>query len=462
MLDLIQQQGIPFSYQPLSYHDQRVAGLPAKYKNLPTEVAYPLNLLLYNIHGFPLISDEQFEVIAAMKYTIVNWYWELPDVPQKWLPQFERPDEIWVASKFVQNTFQRYASCRVHVVPPAIVVPVSSDVKRERFNLPPDRYIFLFTFNSASSFGRKNPGGIIEAFKMAFGQSDSDGPLLVFKTHNLELFPQLYNEFQQKVTEIGGILINENYTRQQLNNLMACADSFISLHRAEGFGLGMAEAMYLGKPVIGTNYSANTDFMNDENSYLVDYHLRMISEEDHAYQPAHPDVYESGLHWAEPDIDQAATYMQYLVENPGEGQAKGQIAARYIRANYNPEYIGQLIKTKLLERFQEVGLPNTIAGRRIMRRKNRNERTTMRDDFVKQLQEFDELVHIATDTMPVIGPIKRLLTRLKSLGQVQAAEREIFQHLLDYTNLVSDQLADYEIQLNQLENKLAKIEMRNE
>ncbi len=96
------------------------------------------------------------------------------------------------------------------------------------------------------------------------------------------------------------MLLTDHYTRLETNDLMACADCYVSLHRAEGFGLGLAEAMYLGKPAIATNYSGNVDFMTPENSYLVEYRLRKVVAEDHIYNPYGATVYKPGFLWADP------------------------------------------------------------------------------------------------------------------------------------------------------------------
>jgi glycosyltransferase involved in cell wall biosynthesis len=153
------------------------------------------------------------------------------------------------------------------------------------------------------------------------------------------------------VAHVGGILLEEPYSRRQIDGLMHCADAYISLHRAEGFGLGMAEAMYLGKPVIATNYSGNIDYMTAENSYPVRYHLRPIAEEDHRYQPdpGSRAVYEPGQLWAEPDVTDAASWMEHLYHHQDEGRNRGQRAAAEIRRFCSPDVVGQLIDARLQE-----------------------------------------------------------------------------------------------------------------
>lgn len=188
---------------------------------------------------------------------------------------------------------------------------------------------------------------MIEAFSRAFGRPEPNGPLLVLKAHHLGMFPELQEALRLAMARVGGILLEESYTREQMNSLLNCVDAYVSLHRSEGFGLGMAESMYLGKPVIGTYYSANTDFMTPENSYCVGYRLRPIVAQDHHFFPECARVYELGQLWAEPDIRQAALWMKYLYEHPDKGAQRGQLAVADIRSYCSPDVVAELIKGRL-------------------------------------------------------------------------------------------------------------------
>ena len=108
-----------------------------------------------------------------------------------------------------------------------------------------------------------------------------------------------------------------------MNALFASIDSYVALHRSEGLGLGMAQAMYLGKPVIGTGYSGNLEFMNSENSLLVNYTMTELEEDSGPY--------ERGTHWAAPDVEHAATLMRWVYENRAASSAWGARAAQGIR-----------------------------------------------------------------------------------------------------------------------------------
>jgi glycosyltransferase involved in cell wall biosynthesis len=135
------------------------------------------------------------------------------------------------------------------------------------------------------------------------------------------------------------IVIDDLFTDNEIKNLVRCCDSFVSLHRSEGFGRGMAEAMLLGKPVVATGYSGNLDFMNERNSCLVRYHLVDVPEG--AYPQAQGQV------WAEPDIDHAVFHMLKLVDDRDCGRALGEIASRHIRTHFSNRAIGLKYKRRV-------------------------------------------------------------------------------------------------------------------
>lgn len=340
-LDAVRTAEIPYHLIPYSLHE-------TKEVKAATQHPYPITMLYYNINIMQRLNKMKFEEITGRKYSIAFWFWELPSVPEQYQVQLERLDEVWVAARYVQNALLQVTNKPVHVVPLPIHVELPQTFGRADYDIPADRYTFLFSFSAASGFSRKNPWGVIDAYKRAFGYGNQkNAPLLIIKTNSTSSFPKAAEKLRAAVAKVGGILIEDSYTRTQVNGLMACTDAYISLHRAEGFGLTLAEAMYLGKPVIGTHYSAPVDFMNYRNSYPVRLYLRQITHEDHIDQPGYEHFYEPGRIWAEPDIDHAAEYMHYLYENQEAGREQGKRAASSIRTHLNNELIGRIIKDRL-------------------------------------------------------------------------------------------------------------------
>ena len=286
---------------------------------------YDISIIHLNPPEMPLAFENIPPHATKNAYTIGFWYWELPVFPDHWLPMFHAVDEVWVASRYTQSVLRQKSPVPVHHMPLPINIQTSKRKTRADFALPEDRFIFLFSFSATSSIGRKNPFTVIEAFRRAFGEDNANGPLLVIKAHHLSSHfgKSLAGPLHQAMEKIGGVCINYNFSRQDMNDFMDTCDCFVSLHRAEGFGLHLAEAMALGKPVIATAFSGNMDFMTQANSYGVDYLLRTITAADHQFSNLFQKVYPDELVWAEPDIDHAAKLMRHVYDHQAEAKRVG-------------------------------------------------------------------------------------------------------------------------------------------
>lgn len=266
----------------------------------------------YNVNLFHLNPPELALAYMTMdkdtwkdKYNIAFWLWELEEFPEEWLPSLALVDEIWTPADFVTNNFRKVTDKPVVTIPYPMSAPVKSEYDRSYFGLAEDCFLFLTMYDCNSTMERKNPLGSIEAFKMAFDGNDlSVG--LVIKVNN----PQQkdLDKIRNLIAGYNNVtLIAKTVSKLEVNSLIRCCDVFVSLHRAEGYGLPMAEAMVLGRVVIGTNWSANTEFMNSDNSCPVDYTIVKL-EDDYV-------MYKKGSHWAQPDVSQASRYMIRLVSD---------------------------------------------------------------------------------------------------------------------------------------------------
>jgi glycosyltransferase involved in cell wall biosynthesis len=210
--------------------------------------------------------------------------------------------------------------------------------------LPEKAFLFLYVFDFGSHLERKNPMAAIEAFSKAFELSD-DRVRLVIKVSYADKRKSDFN----KLLEIASkdpriIIINKILSREEMYGLINSCDSYISLHRSEGFGLGMAEAMYLGKPVIGTAYSGNMDFMNVENSYLVDYTLSSVPE------GAYP--FWQNQVWADPDIESAAQGMAKIFDDIEFRLSIAEKGQKTIKEKHSFDYVGSLMSARLDEIYK--------------------------------------------------------------------------------------------------------------
>jgi len=187
---------------------------------------------------------------------------------------------------------------------------------------------------------RKNPWATIEAFRRAFPNFE-DRVGLVIKCHYGESHLEKFSLLQKLAEQDPRIIILDRLlSREEMYGLQSVCDAYVSLHRSEGFGLGMAECMALGKPVIGTGYSGNLEFMDNENSCLVDYTLIPV-------KPGQYIDYEPGWMWADPDVGHAAEYMVRLFEDPHYRHRISARAAADMAARYNRQVVGQIINDRL-------------------------------------------------------------------------------------------------------------------
>jgi len=250
------------------------------------------------------------------------WAWEIPEVPPDWRPALACVDQVWVPSRFTAATLELLLPGRVRVVPPplGLVPPVASNKKRAAFGLPAEAVVVLVSFNLASSFARKNPFAAIAAFRTAF--ADRRDRILVLKVSHPEHALADFLRLTQATQAPNIRVLSELLSPEDSHALTACADIVLSLHRGEGFGLVLAEAMLLGKPVIATGWSGNTGFMDRSNAALVDYRLIPARDDRWVYR---------GL-WAEPDVAQAASLLRTLADDAAQRTALGERARTSVLA----------------------------------------------------------------------------------------------------------------------------------
>ncbi|HTX33301.1 MAG TPA: glycosyltransferase [Solirubrobacteraceae bacterium] len=308
-----------------------------------------------NDHGFELICVNPDELPAFMEQMgesyfrgprIGVWGWETDRIPPRWGPAFELLDEIWVYSSFMADNIGAVSPVPVVALPPAVRPPAEGG-EPLRLGVP-EGFLFLFAFDYLSTIQRKNPIGLINAFKLAF--KPGEGPQLLIKTFNAPLRPLVEEELLWAADGRPDIhVVDRSLTNEQRDALMATCDCYVSLHRSEGFGLTPCEAMALGKPVIATAYSGNLDFMNEENSLLVSYEITRVGADCEIYPP--------DGRWADPDLEQAAELMRQVYENPAASARMGERARADVRRMLSPEATGGAMRRRLEELGRGVSPP---------------------------------------------------------------------------------------------------------
>ena len=271
---------------------------------------------------------------------VAYWYWELEELPAAWHDDMQWPDEVWAPTAFLAETYRKVVKVPVVPMLPGVEVPPFARQSRDRFGLPEGRFLFLFSFDMNSMIARKNPHAVLAAFRRAFAPTDAAH--LVLKVSRGFNRPEELAQLQIAAAGASVTILNAVLTRGDTLALLDLADCYASLHRAEGLGLGLAESMLLGKPVIATNYSGNTDFMTPDTAYLVDYDL----------VPVGPgvDPYPEHALWAEARVGHAARLMRQVFDDPAAAKATGERGRRHAAAVLDPSKFAE----KMLARLAEV------------------------------------------------------------------------------------------------------------
>lgn len=303
-----------------------------------------LNVSTYNLDGLPnfigCLKPEELDET----YNVFYGNWEYPDLPAATKHLLNAFDEVWAPSQFSFEQYSRSLKVPVFYVPMAVTVSPSEGMDRTDFQLPTKSFIFLFTFDYFSWVSRKHPRAAVDAFLLAFPLGN-EPVSLVIKTKNV------HSNDHDNILEWEAVknlaasdprirVIEKEMEDHAVHDLMRCCDAYVSLHRAEGFGFSVAEAMLLGKPAICTNYSGNTEFTLAENSLPVNYDLVPVDSED---------VKKLGLEtvWAEPDVDHAAAQMRALFHSETLYKNLSRAGANFIAERYSLESVGQKIKERL-------------------------------------------------------------------------------------------------------------------
>lgn len=293
--------------------------------NLPPTEIYRL---IYS-HGAEFFSQT---------YNIAYAPWELDAWASELAFCFDFIDEVWGISEYTTECFSKSLKCPVYHMPLSIDVPEISDVDIfEKYSIPKNKFAFLLMFDLNSSIHRKNPYAAYEAFSSAFPSDEN--VILIVKTMGEPTEPKEKIFFEKLRKDPRVFIVFDTLAKSEVNALISQVDCYVSLHRAEGFGRIMAEAMLLGTSVIATKYSGNLDFMNDSNSYLVDYNLIKIDPSEYHY------VYDN--YWADPIVRSASKYMREVFCDFEASRRKSVAAVETIEKFFSNQSNGERMLNRL-------------------------------------------------------------------------------------------------------------------
>ena len=335
MITAIEAAGIPCA--TVSY--DRTSSRQRQPAERVIDAPYRYNLLLITPDQLPYFVEDVGLGFFADHYNIGLWYWETDVLTPRQISSFAWVDEVWGATKYLCDVFDAYDRVPVRYVPVPLVFedPQIIDGDRERLGLD-DRFTVLFSFDFLSVVERKNPMGLIEAYCKAF--EPTDGARLILKGINGEMFPDKLEQLLDVIADRPDIDLWDTYlsARDRLA-LVKLADCYASLHRSEGLGLTMAEAMALGTPVVATAYSGNLDFMDDTTALLVPGTEVLIGD-------GH--LYPADGHWMEPDLEVAAAHLRRLFEDAELREQIGRDSSEAL-SGFSVERVAGLISARLEE-----------------------------------------------------------------------------------------------------------------
>jgi glycosyltransferase involved in cell wall biosynthesis len=291
-------------------------------------------LLAMNADNVQNIHHLMEPTLLYDKHRIGLFFWELPVFPTIWSNAFDVLDEIWVSSRYVADGMKSITKKPINIMPlPIPLNDLDKNDSRKALGLPSNRLIYLVNFDFNSFPHRKNPLAAVRAFIDAFPETSGFSPILIVKCHGANNREKYLPELQAVISSRSNVmLIDRVMSRSDMLQLQAAIDVYVSLHRSEGFGLNLAECMAAGKLVIGTGFSGNVDFMNEQNSILVDYDMQQVREGEY--------VEWQGQWWANPRHDDAVSALRLASSSSEMRSRLGEAARQFIKSELSYKEVG--------------------------------------------------------------------------------------------------------------------------
>ena len=278
-------------------------------------------------------------------YNIIVPAWELPKYPAVWAEQLGRFDEVWALSRFIQQSLA-VSGVASHLIGQAVELEGGPILPRRWFGIRESAFVLLNLFDVSSYPSRKNPQAVLALLERIRRDDPYRDVQLVLKVKDVE---RPADEWAATIADDPQVtVIATPLDTLGVRSLYMACDCFVSLHRSEGFGRGLAEAMALGRLALGTGWSGNVDFMTDSNSLLVGHSLVKLAPKQYPHW--------QGQSWAEPDLDHAWTLLKGVLDDPDRGRliaCRGQ--ADILRTHGN-RAVGLRILDRL-ERIAAAGMP---------------------------------------------------------------------------------------------------------
>ncbi len=300
---------------------------------------YPVNIFALTAFETARLYVEHGANLFQGRYNIGYWPWELTSLPEHWRFVFDLVDEVWASSDFLVDVYRGLTDKPVVLMPPYLNTPEVTPVDLGRFGLDGEDVVFLTMFDFNSYVARKNPHAAIAAFEQAF--PDRSGPeRLLIKTLNADSHAEAFAALERRLgADDRYVLVDGPLSRGEICGLVAAVDCFVSLHRSEGFGRVIAEAMLLRTSVIATGWSGNASFLDASRGYPVKHRLRPVAADEY--------VFWEGSEWAEPSIAHAAEQMRHVRDNLATDGPMRRRASAFVASAYGLDPVAEKIAARL-------------------------------------------------------------------------------------------------------------------
>lgn len=348
----LQKQGIPHSLISADFLVPNYSKMQEHDFVFEEKGKYAVNLFCTNDEAIEVFIDRMGIQHVKNHYNISTCFWETNNLPKERLKKLNLLDEVWVTSHYIHETISSKTDVPVYHIPQPIQLNYTQGTPNKAAFGFDEKFTFLFCFDFNSIFDRKNPKALVKAFQKAFPEQNH--VQLVIKSQHGHLRKHQLDQALKLIKDDPRIKwIDETMDQKKRYDLMNACDCYVSLHRSEGLGLTMAEAMLLEKPVIATGYSGNLDFMTKENSFLCGYKLVPVGPGNDPYPPE--DI------WADVDIEEAAHWMNYVIKHNEEAKVIASRGKEDILRHHLPEAVGK----KIAERLQLAFTSSNLQGNAI-------------------------------------------------------------------------------------------------
>lgn len=304
---------------------------------LSASLPFPITILHVNADQTPLVIPDLGARLEATRYKIGYWAWELDEFPARWRGSFDYLEEIWTPSEFCRAAIAAESPKPVLRMPHTVEPLGEPAHSLEELGVRQAGFTVLFAFDAMSVVARKNPLAAVEAFVRAF--STSDDARLVLKISHAEAAPEALAAIREAIGSGNVTLIDRVMDRSEIHSLIAHSDCVLSLHRSEGFGLLLAEAMSIGKTVICTGYSGNMDFTLPGSALPVEYKMVPVGTGN--------EPYDAQAMWAEADVEHAAALLRQASMDSSMRARLGEEARRRIRRDFSAEAVGRMMRKRV-------------------------------------------------------------------------------------------------------------------